>query len=67
MKIKDIRAKPTEELKKQMSDAEMELVKLNAQVASGTTIKSPGKIRQLKRTRAKILTILKERESKNYG
>ena len=42
-------------------------MKNNAQVAIGTTPKSPGQIRQIKRTIARILTILKEKTNKEVS
>ena len=49
---------PVEDLKNKMIELKKELIKINAQVATGTTPKSPGKIRQMKRTIARILTIM---------
>lgn len=49
----------TEQLTKKLSEMRKELLKLNAQRAVGTTIESPGKIKLLKRTIAKLLTFKK--------
>jgi len=55
------------DLKKRLIELRMELMKNNAQVAIGTTPKSPGQLRQLKKTIARILTILKEKGGKQKG
>ena len=39
-----------------------ELMKTNSQIAIGTVPKNPGRIKELKRTIARILTIKKEKE-----
>lgn len=54
MKFKELQGKSKEELKKILAETEVELVKENAQVAAGAMAKSPGKIKQLKKTIAKI-------------
>jgi len=62
LKIKDIRSMNIEELKKKLEELRKELLKLNTQVARGTTIKSPGQVKQIKKTIAKILYISKTKE-----
>ncbi len=64
MKIKEIRAKNKEELDKKLEELNSELIKLNAQSATGTQLKSPGQIKQIKKTVARIKTVLKEKEGK---
>lgn len=59
MKVKDLASKSKEELESQLVELRKELIKLNAQVATGTNLKSPGQISKLKKNIAKILTILK--------
>jgi large subunit ribosomal protein L29 len=61
VKKKDLRNMGNAELKTQLKELEMELMKSNSQVASGSAPKNPGKIRQTKKTIARILTILKEK------
>ena len=48
----------TQEMHNKLSELKRELLKANAQVATGTTPKSPGQIKQIKRTIARILTNL---------
>ena len=57
MKAKEIKALPADQLAKKKEELEFELVKLNAQVASGTTPKNPGQIRNIKKSIARINTI----------
>ena len=61
MKIKEIRATSIEDLDGKLIELKKELIKINAQVATGTTPKSPGQIKQIKKTIARILTISKEK------
>jgi len=60
MKAKEIRKTDTKELDKKLIELKKDLIKFNAQVATGTGVKSPGQIRQIKRTIARILTIKNE-------
>ncbi len=56
MKYKAIKALSKEDLEKKHMEAQIELMKLNAQVATGANPKSPGQIRVLKKTIARIQT-----------
>lgn len=56
MKYKELAAMDAAALDKKLAEIQLELIKLNAQVASGTAPKNSGTIRQLKKTIAKILT-----------
>ena len=58
MKIKQLKSLSQEDLQKKEDEMRFELMKLNSQVASGTNPKNPGQIRQLKRTIAKIKTLM---------
>ncbi|MBU0472014.1 MAG: 50S ribosomal protein L29 [Nanoarchaeota archaeon] len=62
MKFKELSNLNNEELNKKLEEVKIELIKLNSQVATGITIKSPGQIKQLKKTIAKIKTIQKQNE-----
>ena len=55
--MKEIRAMSKEDLQKKLTDIKMELIKSNAQIATGTTPKSPGQIREYKKTIARILSV----------
>ncbi len=63
MKAKELRAIPREDLLSKLSELKKELIKHNAQIATGTTPKSPGQVREIKKTIARILTISKEKPS----
>ena len=56
MKIKEIRSLGLKELNDKMKELEMELMKHNAQISTGTTPKSPGQVRQMKKNIARLLT-----------
>ncbi len=59
MKYKEIKALNKDDLDKKHIEAQVELMKLNAQVATGANPKSPGQIRVLKKTIARIQTAQK--------
>jgi len=65
MKIKELSTMSVDDLNKKMIELKKELIKLNSQVASGTTPKSPSQIRQIKRTVAQILTLLNKQKTKD--
>ena len=48
------------EMENKSSELKKELMKINSQIAIGTVPKSPGKVKEMKRTIAQILTIKKE-------
>ena len=62
MNIKEVRDKSTEELKKTLEELKAELFDLRFQRATGS-IDNPMKIRENKKSIARILTVIKERES----
>ncbi|MBD3313923.1 50S ribosomal protein L29 [Candidatus Woesearchaeota archaeon] len=64
-KIKELRSLNEKELSKRLEDLRKELIKLNAQVATGTVPKSPGLIRNTKKSIAMIMTLLREKELEN--
>jgi large subunit ribosomal protein L29 len=56
MNYKEIKSMPENEKKEKEAELRMELMKLYAKVATGTNPESPGKIRQIKKTLARIIT-----------
>ena len=58
MKAADIRSMNETELRKKLSELKKELVKANAQIASGVNPKNPGQVSQTKKAIARILTII---------
>ncbi|MBW2966036.1 50S ribosomal protein L29 [Candidatus Woesearchaeota archaeon] len=63
MKVKELKGLSEEEKKKRLEELRKELIKHRAQIATGTIPKSPGQVKQTKKTIAKILTFLKEKEA----
>lgn len=61
MKIKELRQTSKEDLKIKLKELRKEMIKHNAQIATGTNPKSPGQIREIKKTIAKILTVVNEK------
>ncbi len=63
MNIKEIRDMSNDQLLKTLDESKKELFDLRFQKATGT-VENPMRIRELKKAIARILTVLKERESK---
>ncbi len=64
MKHKELLSISIAELKDKLIELKKELIKHNAQISAGTTPKSPGQVRQVKKTIARIYTILRSKEGK---
>ena len=62
MKAKDLQNMSAQELQEKLLEVSKELMNANAQIASGTTPKSPGQVRQLKKTIARIRTLQHQKE-----
>lgn len=60
LRMREIRDMPLEERKKKLDEIRTELVRLKTTVASGGTIENPGRIKELKRALARILTVERE-------
>ena len=60
MKYKELSKLSKDELEKKMSDMKIELMKLDAQIAIGTTPKSPKQVRELKKNIARYETMRME-------
>ena len=61
MNVKEIRDKSNDELLKTLDESKKELFDLRFEKATGS-IDNPMRIRELRKTIARILTVLKERE-----
>ncbi len=61
MKVQEIRVKTTEDLKKELDAARMELFTLRLKHAT-RQLESPMEMRKTKKKIARILTVLRERE-----
>ena len=62
MNIKEVREKSSEDLKKSLDEMKVELFDLRFARATGS-IENPMRIRELKKSIARVLTVLHERES----
>lgn len=65
VKRKEIRSLGKTELEEKLQQLRAELRKEKGAVASGTRAENPGRIKELKRTIARILTTLHEKEVQN--
>ena len=63
MKAKEIRNMDGKGLDEKLVELKKELIKLNAQVAVGASIKNPGQVKKVKKTIARVLTIKQEKET----
>ena len=61
MNIKEVRDKSTQELTKSLDELKVELFDLRFQRATGS-IENPMRIREIKKSIARILTVLNEKE-----
>ena len=66
MNIKEVRDLSVEELNKTLDECKVELFDLRFQRATGS-IENPMRIRELRKSIARIKTVLKERESVKEG
>ncbi|MBI4175845.1 MAG: 50S ribosomal protein L29 [Candidatus Aenigmarchaeota archaeon] len=60
LRVKEIRRLEGKDLDKRVNDFRLELSKERAQIAIGASTSSPGRIREIRRTIARIHTIQKE-------
>lgn len=63
MKTKELFSMEDATLTSKLSELKKDLIKQRAQVATGTTPKNPRQIKNIKRTIARILTIIRQRET----
>ena len=59
---REIREMPAEVRKKKLEELRTELVRLRTRVQSGGTIENPSRVREIRRTIARILTLEKQQE-----
>ncbi|MBL7100873.1 MAG: 50S ribosomal protein L29 [Nanoarchaeota archaeon] len=55
------------QLNEKLSDLRKELMKINTQISTGTTPENPGRVREVKKTIARILTALNLRKNAQKG
>ena len=63
MKAKELKVMSEFDLENKLIELKKELMKVNSQIAIGTLPKSTGKVKEMKKTIAKILTIKNEKIS----
>ncbi|MBL7147384.1 MAG: 50S ribosomal protein L29 [Nanoarchaeota archaeon] len=64
IKIKEIQQMEKAQLESKLKDLKKDLMKINTQKSTGSNPENPGKIKQIKRTIAKILTTLNNKNWK---
>jgi large subunit ribosomal protein L29 len=62
--VKEIRDMPSEERMKKLNELKTELVRLKTMIEAGGTVENPARIKELRKTIARILTIEKEQKIK---
>lgn len=60
MRARQVRELKPEDMDKKLSELRLELLKEMGNVKMGKSVKNPGKIRELRRSIARILTIKRE-------
>ncbi|MEM7816120.1 MAG: 50S ribosomal protein L29 [Candidatus Aenigmatarchaeota archaeon] len=65
MRKKEMRKMESRELDRKIAELRLELAKQKASIKIGATVSSPGRIRQLRKTIARGLTIKKEKSIRN--
>ncbi len=59
---KELRSLDAKELQSRLTESAKELLKLRVHVASGTNPEKPTRIKQLRRTAARIITVLEQKK-----
>ena len=62
LRMKDIRAMSSKERREKIAELQTELARLRTMVKAGGSIDNPSRIRELRKTIARILTIETEKE-----
>ncbi|MBS7656812.1 MAG: 50S ribosomal protein L29 [Candidatus Bathyarchaeia archaeon] len=60
-RVREIREKSSEDLLKRLSELKTELVRMRTMVEAGGAVENPSRIRNLKKTIARILTVINEK------
>ncbi len=66
-KMKELKNVNESDLKNKLEDLSKELIKESAQIAIGTAVKNPAKIRNLKKNRARIMFLLHSKSIQNQS
>ncbi len=65
LKIEQIKEMKDEDLKKRLGELRLELLKELGNVKMGRPVKNPGRIKELKKTIARILTVQQKKDYKH--
>lgn len=65
MKIKDLQKREPKELQEQLEKLNQEILTINAQIATKTTLQNPGRKKSIRKTVSRINTILSQRRNKD--
>jgi len=60
VRLKDVRAMPPEDRRKRLTELRTELMRLKTMIKAGGAVENPGRIRELRKAVARILTIESE-------
>jgi large subunit ribosomal protein L29 len=64
LRIKEIRGMSTEDRDKKISELKAELARLKTMIRAGGAVENPARVRELRKTIAKVLTIENENKRK---
>jgi large subunit ribosomal protein L29 len=67
LRKRDIRAMSSEERRKKLTELQTELVRLRTMVKAGGAVENPARIRELRKTIARVLTIEHEERLRKEG
>ena len=67
MKISEIKSLDDKTLNEKLVELKKELIKINAQIAIGTTPKNPGQVKKIKKTIARMIAMKEGKISKKKG
>jgi large subunit ribosomal protein L29 len=64
LRVKEIRDMSSEERMKKLGEFRTELLRLKTMIAAGGTVENPARIKELRKTIARLLTIEREQKTK---
>lgn len=64
LRMTEIREMPPDERMRRLEELRTELSKLRTMISAGGAVENPGRVKALRRTIAKLLTVMREEELK---
>lgn len=64
LRMGEIREMPLDERMRRLEELRTELSKLRTMISAGGSVENPGRVRALRRTIARLLTVMREEELK---